>query len=66
MDSGKIKDMNKLCADITKVAVKHGYQADFSGFSEGRGCDFRVLVGFKRPESTPAKPGDLFAGDQKS
>lgn len=65
MDSNVIKNMNKLCADINKVASKHGYQADFSGFSEGRGCDFKIVVGFKRPEVKPAESGSLFQGGEK-
>ena len=62
MDATKVKEMNKLTGDINKVAMKHGYQAEFSGFSEGKDVEFKMTVGFRKPVVDPAKPGELFQG----
>ena len=60
MDATKVKEMNKLTNDVNKVAMRHGYQAEFSGFSEGKDVEFKMTVGFKKPVAGSAAAGDLF------
>lgn len=50
MNATILKAVNKVSMDISKIAMKHGYQADFSNVGEGKGVEFKMMVSFRKPE----------------
>lgn len=64
MDASKMKAAQKLTADINRVAMKNGYQADFSALGEGKGVEFKMTVAFKKPTATPGEQMDLSEGSK--
>lgn len=51
MNATILKAVNKVSSDISKVAMKHGFQADFYAIGEGKGIEFTMTVSFKKPEN---------------
>ncbi len=47
MDARKINAVNKICEEITKSVIPHGFTPDFSDLRDGKGMnDFNMKISF--------------------